>query len=163
MSGTGLYAAAGFGPLAFAGVIELAKGACGPLLAGRERKGLRAGATALAIVGHNWSPVLSGQGGRGVSLALGATAVAAPEGAVLLVGGLAVGKLAHATGVGTFVALGALPLLLEATRGRDGALFGAAVVLPILAKRLLGNDGRLPSGRAQLAARLFLDREVEHE
>ena len=42
VSGTGLYEVAGFAPLAAFGVLEVAKGAVGPLLAGRHRPGLAA-------------------------------------------------------------------------------------------------------------------------
>ena len=54
VSGTSLYRVAGFGPLAVVGCLELAKGAVGPLLAGSRRPGLGAGATGLAVTGHNW-------------------------------------------------------------------------------------------------------------
>ncbi len=37
VSGTALHEVAGFGPLAVAGVLEVAKGSVGPLLAGRQR------------------------------------------------------------------------------------------------------------------------------
>ncbi len=160
VSGSSLYEVAGFGPLALAGVVELFKGACGPLLAGRARPRLGAAAAATAIVGHNWSPFLAGGGGRGVSLALGATVVAAPEGAVLLGCGVGLGRLARATGTGTFAALVALPLLLGTTRKADGVMLAAALVLPILAKRVLGNDARLPRGRRALATRLLADHDA---
>ena len=39
VSGTALYQVAGFGPLALGGVLDVAKGAVGPLLAGRDRPG----------------------------------------------------------------------------------------------------------------------------
>src|SRR5947199_3670019 len=61
VSGTSLYRVAGFPALAAAGVLEVAKGAAGPLLAAtqghHEAAALAAGA---AVAGHNWSPFLRG-------------------------------------------------------------------------------------------------------
>src|SRR5438093_3199320 len=71
VSGTALYRVAGFGPLAAAGVLDVAKGSVGPLLASRNRPGLAALAGGAAVVGHNWSPLLRGAGGRGISPAIG--------------------------------------------------------------------------------------------
>ena len=98
VSGTSLYSVAGFGPLALAGVCEVAKGALGPALAG-DRPLLRAICCGLAVVGHNWSPFLRGSGGRGISPALGAFLVAAWPGAILLGAGLGVGRLISRTGL----------------------------------------------------------------
>src|SRR2546423_13758476 len=80
VSGTSLYEVAGFGALALAGVCDVAKGAVGPVLAGRDRPALQATACAAAVAGHNWSPFLGGAGGRGVSPAHPALAGAAPAG-----------------------------------------------------------------------------------
>ena len=63
MSGTALYRVAGFTPLAVAGVLDVAKGAVGPLLAGRDRPVLAAVAGGAAVAGHNWSPWLRGRAG----------------------------------------------------------------------------------------------------
>ena len=72
VSGTSLYGVAGFGPLAAAGVLEIGKGALGPLLAGRDRPKLAA-----AAGGRSWAttgrPFLRGAGGRGISPAIGAS------------------------------------------------------------------------------------------
>jgi glycerol-3-phosphate acyltransferase PlsY len=144
VSGTGLYRVAGFGPLVVGGVLDVAKGSVGTLLAGRDRPGLQALAAGAAVVGHNWSPLLGGAGGRGLSPSLGALLPAAPEGAAVLLVGLAVGKLAGATSVGALAADGVLVPLLSCTRGTRGTLLGAAVVCPMLTKRVLGN--RLPRG-----------------
>src|SRR2546423_4428071 len=78
VSGTSLYQVAGFGALAVAGICDIAKGAVGPALAGRDRPVLQAAACGVAVVGHNWSPFLGGAGGRGVSPAVGALRAAAP-------------------------------------------------------------------------------------
>src|SRR5437660_880085 len=85
-----LTVAAGFRVLAVAGVLDVAKGAVGPLLAGRDRPALAAAAAAAGVAGHNWSPFLRGAGGRGISPAIGALLAGAPVGAAVLLGGLAV-------------------------------------------------------------------------
>jgi glycerol-3-phosphate acyltransferase PlsY len=97
VSGTALYEVAGFGPLAIAGCLEVAKGGVGPWSAGRSRPILGALAAAAGVTGHNWSPLLGGKGGRGISPSLGATLVMAPEGAAVLVTGLGAGRTTCAT------------------------------------------------------------------
>ena len=145
VSGTSLYRVAGFGPLAVVGCLELAKGAVGPLMAGRRRPDLGAGAA----------------GGRGISPALGGLLVLAPEGAAVLAVGLAGGRLSGHTALGSFLAMLGLAPALAVTRGRQGAWTGVAIVAPLLAKRLLGNGP--PEGRSRLGIylrRLVLDRDV---
>jgi acyl phosphate:glycerol-3-phosphate acyltransferase len=159
VSGTNLYRVAGFGPLAAAGVCDVAKGAVGPLLAGRERPALAAFAAGTAVAGHNWSPFLAGAGGRGISPAVGALAVSAWPGSALLLGGLAAGRVIHQTGLAGFVADAALVPILAASRGRRGALIGACVVAPMLAKRALGNRRPQQSGWRVRARRVLLDRD----
>lgn len=139
VSGSGLYRVAGFGPLAVAGSLDVAKGAVGPLLAGRDRPVLAALAGGAAVAGHDWSPLLGFSGGRGVSPALGALAVNAPAGVAVLGAGLAAGRLARRTSLGCFVAYLALVPVLARVHGRRGALAGLAVLVPIVAKRLAGN------------------------
>jgi acyl phosphate:glycerol-3-phosphate acyltransferase len=139
VSGTSLYDVAGFGPLAVAGVCDVAKGAVGPLLAGRDRPVLAAVAGGLAVAGHNWSPFLSGAGGRGLSPAIGAMLPRAWPGAVVILGGMVAGKFARQTGLGSFAAKCALVPVLARTMGRNAALAGACVVLPMVAKRVVGN------------------------
>jgi glycerol-3-phosphate acyltransferase PlsY len=156
VSGTGLFEVAGFGPLAVAGSLDVAKGTIGPLLAGRDRPTLAALAGGAAVAGHDWSPLLAGAGGRGVSPALGALLVQAWPGVVVLGAGLAAGRLARRTSVGCFVSYLALEPVLVATRGRRAALAGVAVLVPILAKRVVGN--RPPGGPDRL--RVYLTRLV---
>lgn len=153
VSGTALYEVAGFGPLAVAGLCDVAKGAVGPLLAGRDRPELGAVAATAGVVGHNWSPWLGGAGGRGLSVALGAFLPLAWPGTVVLALGLAVGRLGRQTGLGSFVAsLLAVPVVAR-SHGRAGALAGAGIVAALLAKRLAGN--RSPARRT---ADLYLHR-----
>jgi glycerol-3-phosphate acyltransferase PlsY len=139
VSGTALYQVAGFGPLALGGVLDVAKGAVGPVLAGRDRPLLAAAAGGAAVAGHNWSVFLGGAGGRGISPAMGALLATAWPGTVVLAVGLASGRLARHTALASFAADLALVPVLARTRGRTGAAAGAAVVLPLLVKRLTGN------------------------
>ena len=183
VSGTGLYRVAGFLPLVVAGILDVAKGAVVELAVRRWAGGARSAgdtpaadgdrggwlrpptlvegaAAGLVVAGHNWSPYLDGAGGRGVSPALGAYGVIAPEASVLLLGGLVLGRLTRETGLGTFASQVALVPTLAGTRGRRGAAAGAAVLVPMLAKRLLGNGRPKPDagGRVYLA-RLLYDRD----
>jgi glycerol-3-phosphate acyltransferase PlsY len=157
VSGTGLYAVGGFGPLAAAGVLEVAKGAVGPLLAGRDRPVLAALAGGAAVAGHNWSPFLGGAGGRGVSPALGVFLVLDPAGTAVLLAGLVAGRAARETALGCLVAYVALVPVLARRRGPRGVLACAAVLGPMVAKRLAGN-GPAPD-RAAYLPRLLLDRD----
>lgn len=151
VSGTGLYEVAGFGPLVVAGLCDVAKGALGPLLAA-GRSDLASLATAAALVGHNWSPWLGGAGGRGISPALGATLVQAPEATLWLLAGLAGGRVARMTGLGSSLAIATLPLPLR-RRGRPGGTLAAALMVPMVSKRLAGNG---PARRRD--ARTYLTR-----
>jgi glycerol-3-phosphate acyltransferase PlsY len=159
VSGTSLYQVAGFGPLAVAGVCDVAKGAVGPLLAGRDRPVLAAVAGGLAVAGHNWSPFLSGAGGRGLSPAIGALLPRAWPGAALVLGGMAIGRLAHQTGLGAFVAQTSLVPVLARTIGRDAALAGACVVIPMFAKRLAGNAPPRERTLGTYARRIVFDND----
>ncbi len=140
MSGTSLYRVAGFVPLAAAGILDIGKGALGPLLAGTDRPVLAALAGGAAVAGHNWSPFLRGSGGRGIAPALGALLVNAWVGAVILLTGLTLGRLVRQTGVVALVAELSLAPVLALTDGRDGAIAGLAIAVPMLVKRVLGNS-----------------------
>jgi glycerol-3-phosphate acyltransferase PlsY len=156
VSGTGLYRVAGFGPLAVAGILEIAKGALGPLLA-RDHHALAAAAGGLAVGGHAWSVFLGFAGGRGISPAIGATAVTAWPGAVVLLAGLAAGRLMHHTALGSFLADVALVPVMALTHGANGALAGVAVLVPLVGKRLVGNARPAPGadGRVWLNRLLY--------
>lgn len=159
VSGTNLFEVAGFGPLAAAGVLEVAKGAVGPALAGRDRPTAAAVAAGASVCGHNWSPWLAGAGGRGLSPAMGAMLVRNWPGTALLGAGLGLGRLARATAPACLVAYLVLVPTLRATRGSDGTKIGAAIVAPLLVKRVAGNR-RPPRWTPQLVwARLVHDRD----
>jgi glycerol-3-phosphate acyltransferase PlsY len=159
VSGTNLHRVAGFPVLAVAGVFEVAKGAVGPLLAGPHHQLLGAIAGGLAVAGHNWSPFLRGAGGRGISPALGALLVQAWPGTVVLLVGLIVGRLTHATGFGAFVADVALVPVTAFTFGVYGALAGIAVIVPLFAKRVLGNHPPAAPGASVYVHRLLFDQD----
>lgn len=157
VSGTLLYEVAGFGPLVVGGVLDVGKGAVGPLLAA-DRPVVAGLAAGLAVAGHNWSPFLRGGGGRGISPALGALAVVAWPGSVLLLAGLVGGRAAHHTALGSFVAQALLVPLLWLVGGGMGTLAGGCVLAALWGKRLAGN--RPPDGGARtLANRLLFDRD----
>jgi glycerol-3-phosphate acyltransferase PlsY len=160
VSGTALHEVAGFGPLAVAGVLEVAKGSVGPLLAGRDRPVLAALAGGASVAGHDWSPFLRGAGGRGISPATGALLASAPVGAAVLLGGLAAGRLAHQTAFASLLADLVLVPVTRRVHGRRGGLAAAAVVSVIVAKRLAGNA---PAPREirwrTLRNRLLFDRD----
>ena len=156
VSGTALYKVAGFVPLAVGGILDVAKALPGVLVAGSAPlvTALAAGA---AVTGHNWSPFLKGAGGRGVSPAMGALALVAWPGAVLLLAGLGVGRLVRHTALVSLLALLGLPWLALWWGGSDAALAGWLIVVPMLLKRLTGNNSMPPAGgRARILSRRLL-------
>lgn len=132
VSGTGLFRVAGWWPLVLAGSADVAKGAAGALACPPM------GGPA-AVCGHNWSPLLGWEGGRGLSPMLGAAAVVAPEGAAALALGMAVGRLASNTSLGSLVGLGGAVAISAARGGRSRAAPVAAMAACVLAKRAAGN------------------------
>jgi glycerol-3-phosphate acyltransferase PlsY len=158
VSATNVYRAAGAGPFIAACLLDFGKGALIAALARRRHPKLLAAAVGLVVVGHNWSPFLRGAGGRGVLPALGALTVAAPPGAALIVTGIVAGHLAGDTAPACFAAQALLVPTLAGVSGRRGALLGAAVAVPMLVKRAMGNRGRAASWRA-LGIRLVYDRD----
>jgi glycerol-3-phosphate acyltransferase PlsY len=160
VSGTSLYRVAGWWALVVAGILDVAKGALVPLLFG-DRWVLAAFAGGLAVAGHNWSPFLGWRGGRGIAPALGALGVVAWPGVIVLLGSLVLGKMIRETGLGGFVGEVALVPVLAATHGGNGALAGAAVALPMLIKRILGNALPAERGVRPYARRLVFDRDPD--
>jgi acyl phosphate:glycerol-3-phosphate acyltransferase len=160
VSGSALYRVAGFGPLAAAGVLDVAKGAAGPGLAALAgRPALAAIAGGVAVVGHNWSPFLRGAGGRGISPALGALLVVAWPGAVLLLAGMILGKFIHETALGALIAQIALTPVLAVTHGAVGALAGVVIAVPMIVKRVVGNSRPAPPRGQTYLTRLLYDRD----
>jgi glycerol-3-phosphate acyltransferase PlsY len=159
VSGTALYRVAGFLPLAAAGILDIGKGTLGPLLAGTDRPVLAALAGGAAVIGHNWSPFLRGAGGRGIAPAIGALLVNAWPGAVLVLGGPMVGRWFGQTGLGGFVAELSLTPVLAITNGPEGAIAGAAIALPMLVKRVIGNTRPREDRRRVYFHRLLFDHD----
>jgi glycerol-3-phosphate acyltransferase PlsY len=161
VSGTGLYQVAGFGSLAVAGSLDVAKGSVGPLLAGPDRPVLAALSGAAGMCGHNWSIFLRGRGGRGISPAIGSLLVRNWPGAVVLLGGLGIGRLFDESGIGSLIADGLLVPTLAVTRGRSGALAGTATAGVLVAKRLAGNR---PADEPRIYLyRLLFDRDTRFD
>lgn len=160
VSATNVYRAAGVGPFAVASLLDVGKGALVAALVGRRHPSLLAAAAGLMVAGHNWSPFLRGAGGRGVLPAMGALIVAAPPGAALMAAGIAVGYATGDTAPGCFAAQGLLVPILARTHGRRGALLAAAVVVPMLAKRALGNDSPRGTSLRVVRTRLIYDRSA---
>ncbi len=159
VSGTGLYRVAGFRWLVVGGILDVAKGAAAPLLAGGSRPTTAAIAGGLAIAGHNWSPFLRGQGGRGIGPALGALGVNAWVGIPVLVGPWLLGRAMRQSGAGAFVGQAALTPVLALTDGGCGALVGGAVALPMLVKRITSNGSPAVHSWRVYAHRLVFDRD----
>jgi glycerol-3-phosphate acyltransferase PlsY len=161
VSGTALYRVAGFRWLVVSGILDVAKGTVGPLLAGAGRPTLAAIAGGVAVSGHNWSPFLRGHGGRGVGPAIGALLVNAWLGVVVLLGCMVAARAFRHTGLGGFVGEVLLTPVLAVTNGPVGALAGGAVGIPMLVKRVIGNARPIDRGWRVYAHRLFYDHDPE--
>jgi glycerol-3-phosphate acyltransferase PlsY len=160
VSGTGLFRVAGAGPLVLAGVLELAKGAAGPLLAGRGRPLAAPLAAGAAVAGHNWSPFLGGAGGRGIAPALGGFLVLAPAGAATLMAGLVGGKIGGETALGCLVAYVLLVPVASHFHGKPGRDAAISVLVPLVVKRLAGNSTPDRRGVSVYLWRLLFDRDA---
>ncbi len=161
VSGTGLYRVAGLGPLLVGGILDVAKGTVGPALAGADRPVLAAFAGGAAVVGHNWSVELEGAGGRGISPALGSMLVTGWQGSVYLLGALALGKAIRATSLGAFAGYVTLPAVMARYRGRHGAFAAVCVIVPILLKRMMGNQPPPDRGKRRIIlTRLLFDQDT---
>lgn len=156
VSAVGVYRLAGGAPFAVACLLDMSKGAAAVLLAGRRNPMAAALAAGLTVASHNWSFFLRGAGGRGVLPAMGALLVTVPSGGAVLAGGLGAGRLARNTALGCFAGQLALVPVLATRKGKNGAVLGAAVVLPMIAKRLLGNSPPL----ARTRPRVYLSRAL---
>src|SRR5207248_11119296 len=122
--------------------------------------GLASAAAAAGVAGHNWSPFLRGAGGRGISPAIGALLAGAPVGAAVLLGGLAAGRIARATAFVSLVADAALVPVVARVHGRRAAAVSAAVIAPMLVKRVTGNRPAAAGERwATWRERLLFDRD----
>lgn len=162
VSGTGLYRVGGVGAVILGGGLDVAKGALAAAWAGGND--IRAVLVSAAVViGHCWSVFLRGAGGRGISPAMGALAVLYWPAAALLLAGLAVGRLLHETGFVVFLAALLVIGALAVAKGGFGLALALAVVVPMLLKRLLGNNLPQPGGGLRVyRARLLFDADQHH-
>ena len=161
MSGTSLYRVAGFGPLAAAGVLEVAKGAVGPGLAtGAGRPTVAALAAGAAVAGHNWSPFLRGAGGRGLSPALGALLVVAWPGAVLLLAGMIIGSVSGETAIGALHRRARAHARPRGHARRQRRARGRGDHGAMLVKRVVGNARPVRPGMHPYLMRLLFDRDT---
>ena len=95
------------------GLLDIAKGAL-PVWLG-QRAGLGDPGAILAglaaVAGHNWSPWLGFQGGRGIATSLGVLLVRFPIGVAWVLGALAVGALTRQVALLNALGVVTLPLL----------------------------------------------------
>lgn len=161
VSPSNLYQVGGIGPFTLACALDISKGALAAALLRQRGMTIAAMTAGLTLAGHNWSLFQRGAGGRGVLPATGILLVAAPSGATLLAGGVVAGYVTGDTAPGCFVAQLTLVPVLAASKGHEGALLGLALVVPMLAKRLLGNDW-LAHGRSRQTSvtRMIYDRDT---
>ncbi len=158
VSGTGLYYQTGLEPLLVAGILDVAKGTVGPLLAGKRRPYLAALAGGTAVAGHNWSIFLRGAGGRGISPAMGSLLINGWQGSTILLGGIAAGRVVRMTSIGAFASYVMLIPVLRAAAGKRGATAATAVLVPILLKRVMGNTP--PASARVVLNRLLFDQDT---
>ncbi len=140
-------------------MLDIGKGAVVVIPMAGSHPALAAVGAGMAAVGHNWSLFLRGAGGRAVSVALGATLVMAWPGTVVLGLGMGIGKLVHNTGIGSAISQAALPVVLGVTDGKVGVLLGLTLVIPMWAKRILGNAAPPQRTVGAYAYRLLRDRD----
>lgn len=161
VSGTSLYRVAGLAPLLVGGILDVLKGLPGPMLAGGDEPVLAAFAAGAAVAGHNWSPYIGGAGGRGIAPALGVFLVIQWQASVVLLFGLALGRVVRQTGLATFVTILVLPFFLLRFAGGYEALAGFLVMIPIFVKRMLGNAPPAPEPNRSrvLTHRLLFDND----
>ena len=131
--------------------------------------GAQAAAAVAVVVGHNWSLFIGLSGGRGLGPAMGTLLLFDPLPLVsVAVPGLAVAGLARLFGRGILAEVTlAVALLIPAVawwlHGPTVVLWGdVAVIVALIAKRLMGNAGAKPSGPLPrlLLYRLLMDRDV---
>jgi glycerol-3-phosphate acyltransferase PlsY len=161
VSATGAYRAAGLAPFLIVSALDVAKGYVAIRLAGRGRRSPALHA-ALVVAGHNWSPFLQGAGGRGITPAIGALLCTDWKGAVVILSGPGLGYACRETGLGSFASQLLLLSVALVSRKRRSALPSvAAVLVPIWAKRILGNELEVHADLpvARYVERLLYDRD----
>lgn len=160
------------------GVFDVLVKGSTPIWVGRYVLGLElslwlAAAPLLAVIGHNWSPYLKFQGGRGVSVVGGSLLALSPLLlAVFIAVAVAGWAVTRASGVWVLISLALLPLwaVLLPQWGLTGndqyviSWYCVGLLILVVIKRLLSNWTPLYEGlprRKVLFNRLFLDRDVD--
>ncbi len=172
VGGSNLFHLMGKGWVVPLGIFEIfLKGASpvwiGQHLLGLDRSsGLLMLAPLLALAGHNWSPYIKFQGGRGIVVAGGSLLALSPWIlAAFLVIALAGWAVTRSSGVWVLIALATLPVWgIVAGDPLVISWYCAGALALVVLKRLLSNWTPLPEGlprRKVLLNRLFRDRDVD--
>ena len=90
---------------------------------------------------------------------MGALAVTAPAGSVVLLAGLLFGRLAGETAIGSVVADAVLVPVAGRVHGRPGSRAALAVLVPMVVKRLMGNAAPAERSLSVYLYRLVFDRD----
>jgi glycerol-3-phosphate acyltransferase PlsY len=167
LSASNVYTFLGFGGMALAGILDIAKAALPTWLALRLGHGLAVavGAGLAAMVGHNWPLFFGFKGGRGISTALGLLLCVFPWGALWILGWVAAGRLMpHAAAAPALLGFISLPFF-AASLGQPSATVWACLGMLLLTiiKRLEGNRQPIPPQEGTwrvLWRRLVLDRDI---
>jgi glycerol-3-phosphate acyltransferase PlsY len=165
VGGSNLRATVGLWATVSVGLFDVAKGALSVWLARQIGLGetTATGAGLAAIAGHNWSPWLSFQGGRGMASILGVLLVLFPSGLAWVLGALALGALTGQVALLHGLGVLSLPLLSLALGEKNATTWTAtALVGLVIIKRLEANQGRqalTPSQRRLWLTRLLHDRD----
>jgi glycerol-3-phosphate acyltransferase PlsY len=159
------------------GVFDILVKGSSPIWVGQYLLGLEfslwlAVAPLLAVIGHNWSPYLKFQGGRGISVASGSLLAFSPLLlAVFIAVSVAGWAVTRASGVWVLVSLALLPLwvVLLPEWGLTGSdqyvisWYCIGLLVLVVIKRLLSNWTPLYEGlpkKKVIFNRLFLDRDI---
>jgi glycerol-3-phosphate acyltransferase PlsY len=142
VSATGVYRVAGLAPFVMVAALDVAKGYAAVKLTGRNGPTLPLRA-ALVVAGHNWSPFARGAGGRGITPATGVLLASDRWAAPVMLGGPLIGYLCGSSALGSFISQLLLPFGALILGKREDVTLVTAIVLPIWAKRMVGNYLRL--------------------
>jgi glycerol-3-phosphate acyltransferase PlsY len=118
-----------------------------------------------AIVGHNWPVYLNFHGGRGFSPFLGVLLVLFPWGVLIILAGLAIGKVLGSPAIPLLVVM-SLPIASPSLNGSPVVPWlSAGMTVITIVKRLEANRRPLPADpierRNVILRRIFLDRDIQ--